>query len=210
MKKWFWLGVVAVLTFVFIYTVGTKPASESEKAMSSSAPFVPTQPTAYATITTSKGVIKAGLFGQEVPKTVSNFINLSQKGFYNGLTFHRIIKGFMVQTGDPKGDGTGGPGYSFEDEPVNRDYIRGTLAMANSGPNTNGSQFFIMHEDYQLPKNYTIFGLIDASDSASLATLDALADTPVTTGSGGEKSKPTEKVTITTIEISTPSAAPQQ
>ncbi len=206
MKKWFWLGVVAVATFLFIYFAGTKPMpvpqgdTKGDTTVSAS-PFEGTPPTHVATIRTSKGEIKAELFGKETPKTVDNFVKLSQKGFYNGVVFHRIIKDFMVQTGDPKGDGTGGPGYTFEDEPVNREYKRGTLAMANSGPNTNGSQFFIIHQDYPLPKNYTIFGQIEASDSASFTALDAIAETPVADAGGGEKSKPTETVKITSVEI---------
>ncbi|HCG29273.1 MAG TPA: peptidylprolyl isomerase, partial [Chloroflexi bacterium] len=81
------------------------------------------------------------------PKTVNNFVFLAKQGYYTNVPFHRIIKGFMIQTGDPTGTGAGGPGYRFADEPVTRDYVRGTVAMANAGPNTNGSQFFIMHQD---------------------------------------------------------------
>lgn len=150
-----------------------------------------------ATIRTTKGDIRIELFAQEAPKTVNNFVFLAREGFYNGVKFHRIFKGFMIQTGDPKGDGTGGPGYTFEDEPVTRDYIPGTVAMANAGPNTNGSQFFIMHERMDLPKAYTIFGL--ATDSMDV--VDAIADTPVTAGPGGEMSRPLESVLIETITI---------
>ena len=98
------------------------------------------------------------IFGDEAPKAASNFIALSKDKFYDGLTFHRVEPGFVVQGGDPKGNGTGGPGYQFEDEIVTRDYNRGIIAMANAGPNTNGSQFFIMLADTPLPKSYTIFG----------------------------------------------------
>jgi len=109
-------------------------------------------------ISTEKGDIVIELYGDS-PLAASNFIHLIEKGFYNGLTFHRREEGFVIQGGDPDGDGTGGPGYSFADEPVSRSYNRGIVAMANSGPNTNGSQFFIMLEDApQLPKQYTIFG----------------------------------------------------
>ena len=83
--------------------------------------------------------------------TVNNFVFLAREGFYDGVIFHRVIPGFMIQGGDPTGTGTGGPGYKFRDEPVNKPYTRGTLAMANAGPNTNGSQFFVMHADYRLP-----------------------------------------------------------
>lgn len=155
-----------------------------------------------ATMTTTKGVMVVHFYPKETPVTVNNFVTLAQKGFYNGTLFHRIIKGFMIQGGDPKGDGTGGPGYKFPDEPITRDYTRGTIAMANSGPNTNGSQFFVMHADYTLPKNYVIFGSIDASDSASLATLDALANSPVGDNGMGENSKPLEPVVLQSVTIS--------
>ncbi len=97
-------------------------------------------------------------FLADAPKAASNFIFLTQDGFYDGLTFHRREENFVIQGGDPKGDGTGGPGYQFSDEPVTRDYQRGIVAMANAGPNTNGSQFFIILADNPLPKQYTIFG----------------------------------------------------
>ena len=112
-------------------------------------------------IETSKGTIEFKLYGEDAPKAVSNFITLTNKGFYDGLTFHRRDEGFVIQGGDPNGDGTGGPGYEFEDEEVTKDYDKGTVAMANSGPDTNGSQFFIILEDNPtLPKQYTIFGKV--------------------------------------------------
>lgn len=112
-------------------------------------------------IKTKKGDIEFELFGKDAPKAVSNFIFLTNEGFYDGLTFHRREEGFVIQGGDPAGDGTGGPGYKFEDEKVSRDYDRGIVAMANSGPNTNGSQFFIMLADNNtLPKQFTIFGKV--------------------------------------------------
>ena len=114
-----------------------------------------------ATITTRKGQFKIELFGKDAPKAVSNFIFLARDGFYDGLTFHRRDEGFVIQGGDPAGDGTGGPGYHFEDELVTKNYDRGIIAMANSGKDTNGSQFFIMLADNtDLPKNYTIFGKV--------------------------------------------------
>lgn len=162
---------------------------------------IDTEKTFVATFETSKGLMKATLFASEVPVTVNNFVFLAREGFYNGTNFHRVINGFMIQGGDPKGDGTGGPGYRFADEPVSRDYTRGTLAMANAGPNTNGSQFFIMHKDNGLPKNYVIFGAIEPNDSASLATLDAIAAVPVGQSATGEQSKPLEVVTVNTVII---------
>ena len=113
-----------------------------------------------AVIETEKGQIIIEL-SKDAPLTSSNFIFLAQEKFYDGLTFHRKEEGFVIQGGDPRGDGTGGPGYAFADEPVIGDYLRGVVAMANAGPNTNGSQFFIMLEDHpELPKNYTLFGKV--------------------------------------------------
>ena len=118
------------------------------------------------TLTTNFGAIQFQTYDADAPKAVNNFITLANKGFYDNLIFHRVIKGFMIQGGDPKGDGTGGPGYSFEDElnpsapSYQAGYEKGVVAMANAGPNTNGSQFFIMLENYPLPHNYTIFGKV--------------------------------------------------
>jgi cyclophilin family peptidyl-prolyl cis-trans isomerase len=109
-------------------------------------------------IDTNKGIIEFELF-TDSPKAASNFVFLTQEKFYDGLTFHRVEPGFVIQGGDPIGNGTGGPGYKFEDEPVTKKYNKGIVAMANSGPDTNGSQFFIMLENNpSLPPNYTIFG----------------------------------------------------
>ncbi len=114
-----------------------------------------------AVVKTGKGTIEFELFANKAPITVSNFIYLAQKGFYDGLTFHRVVPGFVIQGGDPKGDGTGGPGYEFDDEKVEGEYKAGTVAMANSGPNTNGSQFFICLDDQPtLPKQYSLFGQV--------------------------------------------------
>lgn len=170
------------------------------KQWSSPPPIAIDQNKSYtATIHTTLGDMQVELLAKDAPKTVNNFVFLAKEGFYNNVKFHRIIKGFMAQTGDPTGTGAGGPGYRFEDEKVTRDYKRGTLAMANAGPNTNGSQFFIMHADYPLPKNYTIFGQV--TDKNSLETLDKIANVPVTTSSSGERSKPTQDVVITGIDI---------
>lgn len=154
-----------------------------------------------ATFKTNKGTMTVSLYVKDAPNTVNNFVFLAREGFYDSTVFHRIIKGFMIQGGDPKGDGTGGPGYRFDDEKVTREYTRGTLAMANAGPNTNGSQFFIMHTDYALPKNYVIFGSIDLEDTESLKTLDAIATTPTSFGATGEKSKPVDAVTLQSVTI---------
>ncbi len=111
-------------------------------------------------IQTKKGIIELEIY-PEASMAASNFLILSANGFYDNLTFHRVEPGFVIQGGDPAGNGTGGPGYQFGDEPVTKEYTKGTLAMANAGPNTNGSQFFIMLEDNPtLPKQYTIFGRV--------------------------------------------------
>ncbi|PIS41602.1 MAG: peptidylprolyl isomerase [Candidatus Kerfeldbacteria bacterium CG08_land_8_20_14_0_20_42_7] len=118
-------------------------------------------------ITTDKGDIIFELYADDAPKTVSNFVYLANQGFYDGLTFHRVEPGFVIQGGDPSGNGTGGPGYAFEDETVTKDYNEGIVAMANAGPDTNGSQFFIMLADNtDLPKDYTIFGKVTSGMDA--------------------------------------------
>ena len=130
----------------------TTPTSTSEKNMNK------------VTIDTNFGKIVLELYTKDAPKAANNFATLASKGFYNNLIFHRVIPGFMIQGGDPLGNGRGGPGYQFEDEldpntpSAKAGYKKGVLAMANSGPNTNGSQFFIMLADYPLQHNYTIFG----------------------------------------------------
>jgi cyclophilin family peptidyl-prolyl cis-trans isomerase len=152
-----------------------------------------------ATIQTTAGTLTAQLLPGEAPQTVNNFVFLAREGFYNGVPFHRVIKGFMVQTGDPTGTGAGGPGYRFADEPITSDYTSGTLAMANAGPNTNGSQFFIVHADLRsrLPKNYTIFGRL----TGGIDVLDRIATTPVKASRGGEMSQPVEPPQIESITI---------
>lgn len=153
--------------------------------------------TYQAIFDTSDGEFTATLYGSKMPITVNNFVSLAKAGFYNNTIFHRVISGFMIQGGDPKGNGTGGPGYQFDDEPFEGEYTRGTMAMANSGPNTNGSQFFIMHQDYPLPKNYVIFGKV----IQGLEIVDKIANAPVVENSFGEKSKPDSPVTINSISI---------
>ncbi len=151
-----------------------------------------------AVLHTSDGDIEVALNAKETPITANNFVALARKGFYDNTIFHRIIKGFMIQGGDPKGDGTGGPGYRFDDEPFTGEYTRGTVAMANAGPNTNGSQFFIMHADYALPKNYVIFGQV----TKGLDVVDKIATAPVASSRSGEPSSPVTPVTVTSVEIS--------
>jgi cyclophilin family peptidyl-prolyl cis-trans isomerase len=148
-----------------------------------------------ATITTTEGTITAKLFADEAPNTVNNFVFLARDGFYDGVIFHRVIEGFMLQGGDPTGTGTGGPGYRFADEldaARRHGYKLGTLAMANAGPDTNGSQFFIMHADYGLPPQYNVFGkTIDGLD-----VVDRIGRTAT-----GPRDKPLQDVVIRSVEI---------
>jgi len=152
-----------------------------------------------ARLETSHGDVDVELFSDDAPNTVNNFVSLAREGFYDGTPFHRIVKGFVVQGGDPTGTGSGGPGYKFTDEPIKKDYERGTLAMANAGPNTNGSQFFICLKDLSgsLPKNYTIFGKV----TDGLEAVDAMASVNVKRGASGEASTPTEPVTLHKVTV---------
>ncbi len=151
-----------------------------------------------ATLSTNKGDIEVEFFPTEAPRTVNNFVCLAEDGYYDGTPFHRIVSGFVIQGGDPTGTGTGGPGYTFADELVKRSYTKGILAMANAGPNTNGSQFFIMTgADVGLPPNYTIFGRV----TGGMDVVDALASTPTRAGASGEKSTPTEPVTLEKVTV---------
>ncbi|NLJ37108.1 MAG: peptidylprolyl isomerase [candidate division WS1 bacterium] len=152
-----------------------------------------TETASAAVIKTSKGDIRVKLYANDAPKTVANFVSLSKKGFYDGLTFHRVIRPFMIQAGCPRGDGTGGPGYNFEDEFNQHKIIAGTLAMANAGPNTNGSQFFIVTESPQphLDGRHTAFGQV----TEGMDVVRAIASVPT-----GMQDRPLEPVTIKTIE----------
>jgi cyclophilin family peptidyl-prolyl cis-trans isomerase len=152
-----------------------------------------------ATFVTDEGEIVLALDPEAAPEATNNLINLARDGYYDGVTFHRIVDGFMIQGGDPTGTGSGGPGYRFEDELERAEelveehggYPRGMLAMANAGANTNGSQFFIMHADYPLPPQYTVFGEV----IEGIEVVDAIATAPV----DGER--PIDPVAIQTIEI---------
>jgi cyclophilin family peptidyl-prolyl cis-trans isomerase len=155
-----------------------------------------------ATIETDEGTIEVELHTSDAPKATKNFVDLAKKGFYDDVIFHRVIPGFMIQGGDGQHGkkssldrgrvGTGGPGYKFDDEKVRGEYSRGTLAMANAGPNTNGSQFFIMHADYALPKNYTIFGQV----TKGMDVVDRIAQAP-----RNAKDLPDQPVAIRSITI---------
>jgi cyclophilin family peptidyl-prolyl cis-trans isomerase len=177
---------------------GTKLAVKSYP----SAPPMSIDPnkTYTALIKTSMGDMTAELYPKDAPNTVNNFVFLARDGFYNGVIFHRIIKEFMVQTGDPRGNGTGDAGYKFNDElGGSQTYVKGTLAMANAGPNTQGSQFFICHGSRAetLPKRYSIFGKV----TEGLDVLDKIAGVPVRQGQSGENSQPIDPPKIDTIQI---------
>jgi len=155
-----------------------------------------------AAVTTNRGTFKINLLTAAAPVTVNSFVFLAKEGFYNGTCFHRIIKGFMIQGGDPLGTGTGGPGYSFSDElPPSVPYGPGVVAMANSGPNTNGSQFFICNgtdaSNLNQTPNYTVFGQV----IEGMEVLYLISDTPVAQNTLGEYSQPMEDVYIEKIVI---------
>ena len=152
-------------------------------------------PVSAATIHTTHGPIDVEFFDEDAPKTVENFRKLASDGFYDGVVFHRVIKDFMIQGGDPTGTGTGGPGYTFEDELNDHKVVRGALAMANAGPDTNGSQFFIVTTDAApwLDGKHTVFGQItggmDAVDSIEASETDS-------------RDKPVDDVRIERVELS--------
>ena len=158
-----------------------------------------------ATIATDLGDIEIELYSTDAPRAAQNFVDLAKKGYYDDVIFHRVIPGFVAQGGDgqygkksalEKGRvGTGGPGYQFEDEPVNGDYARGAVAMANAGPNTNGSQFFICHQDLsgKLPKNYTLFGQV----TKGMDVVDEIVNAP-----RDSRDLPHEPVAMKSVTIS--------
>src|SRR5436305_3874449 len=147
-----------------------------------------------AKIHTTRGTIAIDLFDEDAPKTVENFRKLASDHFYDGIIFHRVIPDFMIQSGCPKGTGTGGPGYTFEDEINQHKVVRGALAMANAGPNTNGSQFFIVTTEGApwLDGKHTVFGRV----ASGMETVDAIEGLPT-----DSRDRPTEKVVIESVEL---------
>jgi cyclophilin family peptidyl-prolyl cis-trans isomerase len=193
--------LLPVLLTALLGNVACSKSSDTAAAGAASAPAP-----VFATMETDHGTMEIELLPAAAPKTVENFRLLSQRGYYNGLTFHRIVKGFMIQGGDPLGTGMGGEsawGGKFEDEierhsPLYQNgYRRGSVAMANSGKNTNTSQFFIVHQDYPLPPDYTIFGRV----VSGLDVLDALATVPTTPGPDGNLSRPVKAPVIKKVTI---------
>jgi cyclophilin family peptidyl-prolyl cis-trans isomerase len=191
-------GILTV--FVVLSMVLTSCGGKVKKTYSAPPPMTIDQNKTYtATIKTNYGDIVVELLPKNAPLAVNNFVFLARQGFYDGIKFHRVIQGFMIQTGDPQGTGMGGPGYKFADElPTTLNYTKGTLAMANSGSNTNGSQFFIMLANVDLPKLYTIFGHVTSGQDV----VDKIGNVPVKNSPSGEKnSYPTVDVHIDTVTI---------
>ena len=147
-----------------------------------------------AVLNTSEGAVELELFAEDAPRTVENFTKLARDGFYDGLVFHRVLPDFMIQSGCPRGDGTGGPDYQFDDEPSEHHVVQGALAMANAGPNTNGSQFFIVTADAcpWLDGKHTVFGQVvsgqDIADRISRVERDS-------------RDKPVDPVVIESVEL---------
>lgn len=189
---------IALLPFVFIMASPLLAQREVQK---------PVGKTEYAIIETKFGTIEIELFRTLAPKTVENFVQLAKKGYYNGVRFHRIAKGFVIQGGDPTGTGAGGEsiyGKTFEDE-ITREhqiykqgYKRGIVAMANTGqPNTNGSQFFVCLSDINLPPSYTIFGIM----RKGFETLDRIAELEITPVFSPTDGKPKQDVVMTKVRV---------
>ena len=205
-KYFYLLGGVVILGILFLIlnkNISFEVSPEPEKIEPTQAKIMNSQPTPKmsidqsktytATLKTEKGDIVIALFADKTPITVNNFVYLARKGSYSNTVFHRTIKGFMIQGGDPEGTGRGGPGYRFDDEPFAGEYTRGTVAMANAGPDTNGSQFFIMHQDNDLPKNYVIFGKV----TSGIESVDAIAENPVQ----ADNQTPITPIKLLSVEI---------
>lgn len=208
-----WIVIILLAGLFWLLYIWTEPSASpttsavSSNAASSTVATINTNQTNQVannqhmiTIVTNKGTIVFDTYDADAPNTVKNFITLANKGFYNGLIFHRVIEGFMIQGGDPTGTGTGGPGYTFADElnpatpSYQLGYIPGTVAMANAGPNTNGSQFFIMQATTSLPHAYTIFGHV----VSGMDVVNAIAAVPVDANDKPLTPVVMEKVTVAT------------
>jgi len=205
-------GALLIAAAIGLYVLSGQATIDSSRLPAQETSVNTTNTSPSAVIHTSMGAMTVKLLPSDAPKTVENFTKLSREGFYSGVKFHRVIKGFMNQTGDPltKDDsmadrwGTGNPGYRFEDEIdpssalYERGYKRGVVAMANSGPNTNGSQFFIMAADYPLPPSYTIFGEVTEGLDVVAAINNVETDGPAQLGG---HDRPLTPVVITSVEI---------
>lgn len=184
----FWIYAVCLLAIVAYPFVPAKYLGSSSNTGATA------KATDKAVLHTSMGDIEIGFYKNDAPKTVLNFEKLTKQGFYNNLTWHRVIKGFMIQTGDPNGDGTGGPGYKFNDEINSHKIVPGTVAMANSGPNTNGSQFFIVTDQAQpsLDGKYTAFGYV----VKGMEVVKLIGEAPT-----DKSDKPLSDITINSVEL---------
>ncbi len=191
MKKIFIILIIIVFLAAIVYVVFLRKPAENNSVVNNMNHII--------TIKTNMGEIRFMTYDKDAPKTVNNFITLAQKGFYDGVIFHRVIDGFMIQGGDPTGTGMGGPGYTFEDElnpeteSYKEGYKKGVVAMANAGPDTNGSQFFIMVANYALPNNYTIFGKVISGQEIA----DAIAKVEKDSNDKPISPVTMEKVTVT-------------
>lgn len=198
--------MIRALVLAAVAVLGTAACSSSPPGNPKVPPGAKSSGGMHGVIETDKGPIEIEFLAADSPKAVENFRLLAEHGYYDGLTFHRVVKGFMIQGGDPQGTGMGGEsawGASFADD-INPNsslygggYRRGLVAYANSGPNTNGSQFFIMHADYPLPPNYVIFARV----TSGLDVVDALASVPTTMGGDGEMSKPVTPLKMTKVTV---------
>ena len=193
------IGIVAIAGYgVYRMASGGSDGMDKAEADQSLANAVGANDFHRVILKTNYGDIEFQLYDSDAPKTVAIFLKLAGEGFYDGLTFHRVVKGFMIQGGDPSGNGTGGPGYTFADElnseteSYKQGYKKGVVAMANAGPNTNGSQFFILLEDYPLPHNYTIFGGVTNGQGV----VDAIGNVAV-----GSQDRPLSPVVIERVEM---------
>ncbi len=179
-------------------TLQATTTNQTTTTPSTPSPTINNKKSHMITIKTNYGTIVFETYDNDAPNTSANFVKLATKGFYDNLTFHRVIKGFMIQGGDPNGNGTGGPGYQFADElnpntpSYKAGYKKGVVAMANAGPNTNGSQFFIMTADYPLPNQYTIFGHVVSGQDV----VDKIANVPT-----GQNDKPISPVKMEKVTV---------
>ena len=222
--RWLIIAVIVVVVAALIYFVGrgfglfgssqggaggSGPLAGASTVPSSSTctgyktygvpnvPALDNSKTYQAVVDTNKGTFTIALDARQAPTTVQSFIFLAQHHYFDGVKFHRVIPGFMIQGGDPTGTGGCGPGYQFKDENVHGGYTRGTVAMANAGPGTNGSQFFVVLKDTALPPSYSVFGHVTSGMSA----VDAIATVPLGTNAQGEKSVPLVKVYMKSVTI---------
>jgi len=197
--KWrFWLAALAAAVPLILASCGGKTMQWSTPP----AMAIDVNKQYTATVKTNYGDIVIELLPKNAPVTVNSFVFLARQGFFDKSPIHRVVKGFVIQMGDPTGTGTGGPGYRFADEPVVGEYVKGAVAMANSGANTNGSQFFVCLADLTkvLAKSYNLFGRME-TDAATAATIEKISNVPTKLGSDRQMSSPTVDVHINTVTI---------